>query len=204
MASKIQLDFQSLNIKERSKIVKSAVSPRPVAWITTLNENGTINLAPFSFFNVVANNMLSVSFISADDKYPDTLHNILRNREAVVNIVSLEMLDLLHESSFPYEREMSETDILNIPLDKNTTITTPSVQLSKVSFETSLNQHIPVYDSLGFKQSDLIILEISGVSIDESIYNKEKNYIDFNKLNPVTRLGGHEYGISKVYKTIKR
>lgn len=201
---KVQIDFQSLNKKERGKIVKSAIAPRPVAWVTTLNENGSVNLAPFSFFNVVADNMISISFVSNEEKYADTLINILQTKEAIVNIVSLEMLDLLHESSFPYDKEMSEADILKIPLDTSTNIETPSVLFSKVNFETTLNQHIPIYDHSGIKKSDLVILEITSASIDEEIYNKEKNYIDFNKLNPVLRLGGHDYGLSKVYRSIKR
>lgn len=202
--SKIQIDFDSLNKKERGKIVKSAIAPRPVAWVSTLNENGSVNLAPFSFFNVVADNMISISFVSNDDKYADTFCNILKTKEAIVNIVSLEMLDLLHESSFPYDREMSEADILKIPLNASLKVETPSVLFSKVNFETILNQHIPIYDHAGIKKSDLVILEITSASIDKKIYNKEKNYIDFNKLNPIVRLGGHDYGMSKIYRSIKR
>ena len=58
----IKLDFETLDHKTRQKIVKGSVIPRPIAWITSLNETGSINLAPFSYFNVISSTLLMVSF----------------------------------------------------------------------------------------------------------------------------------------------
>src|SRR5699024_3911685 len=96
--SKINFDFDLIENELRSKLLKGSVIPRPIAWISTLNETGTLNLAPFSYFNVVSSTMMIVSFMRMEASQKDTFVNLMREKEAVVHIVDYSLLEKMDET----------------------------------------------------------------------------------------------------------
>ncbi len=204
MHKKTQRDFTKLEPALQAKLLKASIVPRPIAWITSLNEDDTINLAPFSYFNMVADNILMVSFIPTQNGYKDTLDNILRTKEAVINASTLEMIHQVNDSSKTYEKNESEADLLNIKLVDSLKIKTPSVEDAKINLEVKLLEHIPITDSLGNKKSDMLLLEVIHASFDKDIINEEKDYIDISKLAPISRLAGPDFGTTQIEKNVKR
>lgn len=191
-------DYLELDKKDRHKISLSTVIPRPIAWITTLNENLTINLAPFSFFTVLSSTLLVVSFSKEEkDKYKDTYQNILREKEAVINIGNIDTLDLIDKSSQPLNYNESEVNLLKLNTNKSNKVRTPYLEEALVSFEVILEKTLDFnhLDSDDL-ENNVVFLRIQAVHIDKSIFNVYKKYIDFNKLNPVSRLNGANYGKS--------
>lgn len=90
--------------------MKGSVIPRPIAWITTLNEIASVNLAPFSFFNVISPTLLAVSFQKTNDKQKDTFLNLVREKEAVIHIVDESLLEVMDQTSASLAVNESEVD----------------------------------------------------------------------------------------------
>ena len=99
MSKTLFKNYEDLKPMEQNKLTTGSITPRPIAWVSTINDNDTINLAPFSFFSVIARDVLSISFTRKKGQMKDTLINILRTKEAVVNTASIPHLDLVNTSS---------------------------------------------------------------------------------------------------------
>ena len=197
--SKIHFDFDLIENELRSKLLKGSVIPRPIAWISTLNETGTLNLAPFSYFNVVSSTMMIVSFMRMESSQKDTYVNLMREKEAVVHIVDYSLLEKMDETGKFLLRNDSEFEKSDLSLSSSIKNRTPGIKEALVSFEVVLDQSIPLtyYDN-NDTEADLVILRAVASSVDESVYNSEKEYIMGKELNPVSRLGGVEYGLTEV------
>ena len=183
--------FKDLNAKERAKIIKGSVIPRPIAWISSLNENGSTNLAPFSYFSMLNSSLMSVSFIRLNGIKKDTARNILRTGEAVVHIADRSLIYALDLSSKPLAPDESEVDLTGLTLTASSAIQTPGIEEAKIRLEVTLHKHIELENFAGDEiESDLLLLRVVAAQIRADIYNEEKNYIDHNLLDPLSRLGG--------------
>lgn len=192
------IDFKDLKVSEQRKISQGSVIPRPIAWVSTINENGTINLAPFSYFSQLSPTLLSVSFLKQKGESKHTYLNIMRTKEAVVHISTFDQIDLIDESSMDLNYNESEADILNIEMSDSVLINTPRIKDAPISFEVKLE------DTLDFNKSgtdqienNVVFLRIVGVHLSSEVYDKESGYILIDKLNPISRLSGPNYGITK-------
>lgn len=185
----IYKEFNKIPVKQQSKIVTGSIIPRPIAWISSTNKDGSINVAPFSYFNVVSPNILSVSFLGKKD----TLKNILSQKEAVINTVEVSKLDKVSKTSLAYPYGESEALLHQIHLSNSKLIKTPRITDSKISFETKLFQHIPIRDK-DAQSADLVLLKIVGVHFNKDVYDEEKGYIQMDILNPASRLAGKYFG----------
>lgn len=191
---KIRLDFDILDPDLRGKIVKGSIIPRPIAWISSLNEIGTINLAPFSFFNMISPTIVAVSFQKSDIKMKDTFINIMREKEAVIHIVSKDLIGEMDKSAAPLKLNESELDLIDLRLSQSTKINTPGIREALIRFEVRLDKSISLLNYEGTKEeADLVILRIVGVVIDDKVFDSENNYILPKELNPVSRLAGANY-----------
>lgn len=198
-------DFNEISNKDKRKILTGSIIPRPIAWVSTKNEDGSINLAPFSYFNIVARDVLSISFVQKKAGNKDTLRNILREKEAVIHSSSIMNLDMVNKSSDEsLDYGVSEVDLLDIPLRDSKIISTPTVDLAEISFEVKLLQHVPVPNDDGTAKADLILLQVLGVSFDERVYDEAHNYILVDDLQPASRLAGKDYGSTEVIPDVKR
>ena len=106
-----RFDFAQLAPRERYKLLIGAVVPRPIAWVTTVDEKGVPNAAPFSFFNCLSADpaILAIGVENHDDmRFKDTGHNIRVTEEFTVNIVGHSNLDAMNVTAVPFGPEVDE------------------------------------------------------------------------------------------------
>jgi flavin reductase (DIM6/NTAB) family NADH-FMN oxidoreductase RutF len=134
----MEIDLKNLGQSIRYKLLTALVVPRPIAWVSTLGAQGQVNIAPYSFFNVLGNMPPLVALgpgYRADGSNKDTPANIERNGEFVVNMVDRALAEPMHQSAAPLSSEESEAATLGIELAPSQTLRTPGVKASKVRLE---------------------------------------------------------------------
>lgn len=200
----MQLNPDELHQKEVYKLLTGLIIPRPIAWVSTINEEGIPNLAPFSYFNAVGDDpphvMFSVSRTGNVNK--DTLNNILNNKEFVVNMVTEDLAEKMNATANPLQPHESEFDFANIQKGISTKVKPPLVAESPVSMECVLVHH---YNLENHKNggSTIIIGQIIHFHINDSIL-LDNFYIDLEKYQPISRLSGSNYAKLGELFTIKR
>jgi flavin reductase (DIM6/NTAB) family NADH-FMN oxidoreductase RutF len=131
-------DLRKLSKSDTYKLLASTILPRPIAWITTLNEDGTPNAAPFSFFNVVSADppLIVVGFSAAPDRDgKDTLSNIRRTGELVVNLVPEELADAMNVTATDAPRGLDELTLAGLATIASVQVAPPRIAGSPVSLE---------------------------------------------------------------------
>src|SRR6516165_3486583 len=109
----------TLSQSEIYKLMNCMIVPRPIAWVTTVSEDGIVNLAPFSTFNIICYNppLLGINMaFNTDGSRKDSARNAIASGELVVHIADEAQVDALHASAFPHPPHVSETDLLGLPL----------------------------------------------------------------------------------------
>ncbi|WP_338427433.1 flavin reductase family protein [Staphylococcus aureus] len=185
-------DAQSLTARENYKLLIGSIIPRPIAFVTTLNQDASVNAAPFSFFNIVNNHppMIAIAVQRAGGKRKDTALNIERTGDFVVHITDEDNVQDINETAAPLAYGDSELSRTELSLLTSTTIKTPGIKDAKMRFECKLSQMILLGDVLD--GADLIIGEIVTYHIDDSIY--EGNFkINPHALQAVSRLAGNDH-----------
>jgi len=179
------------------------ITPRPIAWVSTLSRDGVANIAPYSFFTVASVNppVLSVTQVNPGAKRnKDTLSNLLDTKECVVNIVSEQQLDQMNQSCANYSPEVSEFDAAHIESTASRLVKPISVKASKVRYECTLREVITVSEqSAGGK---MMLLDVVGVYIDDEAL--VDGYIDPVALKSVGKLGGDEFTKTTDIFSLKR
>jgi flavin reductase (DIM6/NTAB) family NADH-FMN oxidoreductase RutF len=183
------VDALGLDTAEAYRLLVGCVVPRPIAWITTVDESGRVNAAPFSSYNYVATDppMLAVNITSKGDTLKDTARNIRQSREFVVNVADVSTMAVMHASASEYPPDVSETDVLNIELLASTHVRPPRIASSPVQMECKLDQFIV----LGKGRNTLYIGEVVAFHLSTDIYDGQR--VDSVAMNPVARLGGPYY-----------
>ncbi|HHP7501544.1 TPA: flavin reductase family protein [Staphylococcus aureus] len=196
-------DAQSLNARENYKLLIGSIIPRPIAFVTTLNQDASVNAAPFSFFNIVNNHppMIAIAVQRAGGKRKDTALNIERTGDFVVHITDEDNVQDINETAAPLAYGDSELSLTELSLVTSTTIKTPGIKDAKMRFECKLSQMILLGDALD--GADLIIGEIVAYHIDDSIYEGDFK-INPHALQAVSRLAGNDYAKLGETFTIKR
>lgn len=188
----IKIDPQSQTERENYKLLIGSVIPRPIAFVTTMDENGIVNGAPFSYFNVVSSNppMLSVSIQRKNGARKDTANNIVTAEEFVVHIVDEDNLEKINETaaSLPYGE--SEIDHAGLELIASDILQTPGIVEAKVRYECEL-VHTWQIKNDGVVTGDFFIGRIVRFHVDEAVYEAGK--INYDVLKAVSRLAGHDY-----------
>ena len=170
-----------------------AITPRPIAWVSTVSANGISNLAPFSYFNGVCSRPAALSFSPVnkpDGTKKDTVLNIESNRQFVVNVVPFRLAKEMLTTAGEFEYEDSEFEKAGVTEAKSTCVAVPSVAESPIRFECQLIQIVPVGE--GPLAANLVIGEVLLINIDDSVLD-EKQKIDPELLDTIGRMGGMEY-----------
>jgi len=187
----------------------SAVSPRPIAFASTVDGVGNVNLSPFSFFNVFSANPPILVFSPArrvrDNTTKHTLENILITKEVVINIVNYDMVQQMSLSSTEYPAGVNEFLKSGLTEVASDIVKPPRVQEAPVQFECKVNDVIALGNQGG--AGNLIIAEVVKLHIKETILDADGK-IDANKIDAVARMGGNWYnrsreGMFEVIKPIK-
>lgn len=183
----ITIDFDTLEERDMNKILIGSVVPRPIAFVTTLSEQGVLNGAPFSYFNLISSAppLLSISIRKEGSNQKDTARNILSGQEFVVHIVSSGYLDQVNQSAFPYPPDVSEIKVVGLTQASSGKIKVPGISEAKIRFECVLETTVDLPGSI------MIIGRIVMAHIDESVYSDGK--IRVRELDPICRLSGNDY-----------
>ena len=185
---------------------KSLIVPRPIGWISSKNNEGQINLAPYSFFNAIATIppmvVIGPGGYSKSGNNKDTLLNIKNNPEFVCNFVSWDVKDIMNESSYSFDNNESEIEKLNIETEESTMVSIPRVKLSPAHFECTLFKIIDLPSDSKGNPNHLIIGNIIGINISDKII--KNNRIDIGELKPISRMGYDEYALINTIFSMKR
>jgi len=168
------------------RLLSTAVTPRPIGWISTTSPEGVDNLAPYSFFNVVAVDPPVVMFApvgSSDLK--DTPRNVQETEQFVVNTVTHDLIEEMNATSATLPAGESEFDQVGIERADSVAVEPPRVAAAKVVLECEL------YDWTEVGGSVLVLGEVVHVHVDESVLTDGK--VDSDKLETVGRLAGSQY-----------
>ncbi len=178
-------DTGELQPQQIYKLLSGSIIPRPIAWLTTQNSTGLVNIAPFSFFNVVSSQppLISVSFTGNKD----SLNNLLTTQEAVVHLVNAENVDQMNQTAAQLTADKSEAKTFSVELESSNILQVPSIKNSKVRFETQLYKHLPLEN-----EGHLVLLKIVKFVVADELID-ENFHIDAEKLNPIARLAGNQY-----------
>ena len=177
------------------KYILGAVTPRPIAFASTLDSDGNLNLSPFSFFNAFSANPPILIFSPArrvrGNTTKHTLENVIETKEVVIGIVTAEMAQQISLSSCDFEKGVNEFEKAGFTAVKADLVTPYLIKESPVNFECKMNEVIALGKEGG--AGNLVICEVLKIHIDETILDADEN-IDPLKLNALSRLGGSWYG----------
>ena len=172
----------------------SAVAPRPIAFASTVDKEGNVNLSPFSFFNVFSANPPTLIFSPArrvrNNTTKHTLENVLETKEVVINIVTEEIVHQASLSSTEYAEDVNEFIKAGLTEVKSDIVAPPRVLESKVSIECMVNDVISLGNEGG--AGNLIICEVVKVHIHEEVLD-EDGRISTERMKLVARMGGSWY-----------
>ncbi|EEF23566.1 Protein MTH_152, putative [Ricinus communis] len=179
----MQIDPADHSVATGYKLLTNLVVPRPIAWVSTLNENDSINLAPFSFFNAVGSDPLYI-IVSVGEyergQPKDTARNIRARGEFVVNLVTEELFEAMNLSAaeFPYGR--SELEAAGLQTAESSKIKTPRVAQARASLECRLHEAHPVGNYTLFI-GEVVMFHIADELLGERLH--------INGFAPIGRMG---------------
>jgi len=189
----MQIDFASLTPLERYRWLASTVTPRPIAWVSTLSPSGVSNLAPFSFFQVISDDpptlLVNVNH-RADGSLKDTLVNARATGELVIHLVPYAQAEAMNASSAQLAPEQSEFEHGAIATAPSLRVKAPRVATAPVAFECRLVQALPYPAEV--PNCHLLFAEVLLAHIDDAVLN-EQGRIDPARLDLIGRLGGAAY-----------
>lgn len=177
------IDVEKISPLDGYKLITNLIVPRPIAWVTSRNENGSINLAPFSFFNAMGSNPLLVVICVGMESAgvpKHTAKNILRTKEFVINMVTPELIDAMNISAADFPEGMSELEAAGLHTIESIKITVPRLAEAKVSFECKLH----TYQQIG--PNNLLIGTVHAFHVEDSLIG---NRFHINGFTPIGRLG---------------
>jgi len=147
----MQLDPETLAVRDRYLLMIATILPRPIAWVATVSPEGKPNLAPFSFFTGICANPMTVCFAPVNDrngKKKDTLINIEATGQFTVNIVNEKNAEKMNATSAPYAYGVNEFEQCGVTAITSAIVKPPRVKESPVSYECELQQIVMIGDDL--------------------------------------------------------
>ncbi len=190
----ITINPKEVSVSELHAYLLGVIAPRPIAFASTINLQGQVNLSPFSYFNVFGSNppilVFSPSRRVRDQTVKHTLENILEHPEVVINIVNYAMVEQMSLASTEYEKGINEFVKAGFTEEKSVMVRPPRVGEAPASFECKVKQTIETGQGGG--AGHLIICEVVLAHIREDILNEEGK-VDPHRLDAVARMGGEWY-----------
>ncbi|WP_395042701.1 flavin reductase family protein [Flavobacterium sp.] len=200
----MQFDPKDLEHSAIYKLLTGSVIPRPIGWISTIDENGINNLAPFSYFNAVADDPPHLMFSTArsNNSNKDTLNNVLATKQFVVNLVTEDLVEQMNITAQAVPSNVDEFILANVTPINSEIVKPKRVKESKISFECELVHHyfIENQDNGG---ACVVIGRIVMMHFDDEVLLD--NYkINLDNYKPVSRLAGSNYAkIGEIF-SVKR
>ena len=185
------------------RLMVASVTPRPIAWISTLSQAGALNLAPYSFFTVASCNppVLAVTQVNPRDRAAkDTLTNLRATGECVVNIVSEQLVETMNASCADYPPDVSEFVALDIESEPSHAVKPGGVRAAHVRFECKLRELLEI-SSLPMG-GHMMLLDVINIYVNESVL--VDGHIAPDLLNTIGKLGGDWYSKTHECFELKR
>ena len=182
----MEFDFSKLTSKDRYKLLSSTVIPRPIALVSTIDENGVLNAAPYSFFNMFAEEpatcVLGIQK-RPDGKYKDTSSLIRKSGEYVINLVDMDLAESMNISSINFDPEYDEFDLAGFTPVPSRLIAPPRIKEAPVSFECRRTVTLQLNE-----ERDLVVGEVLTMHARDGLIDTETLYLDREKYDVVGRL----------------
>lgn len=187
----MQIDPQTAPQQSIYKLLIGCVVPRPIAWVSSLSDDGIPNLAPFSFFMAVCNDPPTLAFSSGRraGAKKDTVRNIEHTQDFVVNLVDDALAEQMNLTSGEYPPEVDEFACTGLTAAPGVKVRAPRVAEAPINLECRVVQILPV----GHGPHNLVLGEIVQFHIRDDLYNPTTGRIDMYTLHPVGRLAGELY-----------
>lgn len=185
-----RFDFADLSARDRYKLLIGTIVPRPIAWITTVDGQGRVNAAPFSFFNVLSSDPAIVGVgigTHPDLSVKDTGRNIQMTGEFTVNIVDHACLEAMNVTATPFPSEVDELAAAGLTPVPGTHVASPYIAEAPVALEC--RRHVTVEVSAS---RAIVLGQVVAMHIRRSLVN-ERLHVDPVKLDALGRMGGHGY-----------
>ncbi|MBX5131290.1 flavin reductase family protein [Rhizobium lentis] len=184
----VSFDFKELSERERYKLMIGTIIPRPIALVTTVDEHGRINAAPFSFFNCLSADppILAIGVENnADMSFKDTGHNIRLTEVFTVNIVSFAIAEAMHVCGAKYPRGVDELKQAGLTAIPGAKVASPFIAEAPAAFEC--RRHVTL--ELG-RSRQIILGEIVYAHYRDGVVDPERLHVDPAAVDAVARLGG--------------
>jgi flavin reductase (DIM6/NTAB) family NADH-FMN oxidoreductase RutF len=197
------IDPAEISGRDRYQLITSLVVPRPIGWISTWDEAGKANLAPFSFFNAISATpmLVAVSIGQRAGQSKDTLVNLRSRGEFCVNVVTEPLLEAMNATSAEVGPEVDEFELAGLGRGVSLCVDAPYVQECPAVFECRVRQEVDLGDT-GYA---LVIGEIVGVRLGDSLTMAAGTMtVDSSALRPVGRMSGAEYMLPREMRILPR
>ncbi|SFF21137.1 NADH-FMN oxidoreductase RutF, flavin reductase (DIM6/NTAB) family [Paenibacillus catalpae] len=190
----IRIDPEEISERENYKLLTGTIIPRPIALVTTLSEDGVLNAAPFSYFNIVTADppLISVSVQRKKGIPKDTSRHAIARGEFVVHIADEAYVEKLNVTAANLPPEESEVALAGLTAVPSEHISVPGIAEAKVRLECVLEQAIPLGGTAEAPAADLLIGRVVRYHLDEAVVD-ERRHVDAAALQPVSRLAGSSY-----------
>jgi flavin reductase (DIM6/NTAB) family NADH-FMN oxidoreductase RutF len=199
------LDLERTSDIDLYQLATHIVTPRPIAWVTTQNADGIVNLAPFSYFGLVCDEpillVLSIgrrTDIDGVSSQKDTARNLLEDGQAVVHVVEEDLFEPMVQSSASHPANVSEVDALGLATEPSMKVRPPRLARASVSLECVLDRHLEI----GNEPNDFFILRAVAAHVADSVTSG--GLPDPTKLRTLGKLGGPHYAVTTLTKAMKR
>lgn len=185
---------------------KAIVSPRPIGWVSSMSKDGTLNLAPFSFFNAMSDNpptvVLGFSGTHSEGGPKDTLSNIEDTGEFVCNVVTYDIRDAMNATSEMAARSINEFDLGNLTALPSLLVKPPRVKESPVNMECKYLQTIDLPSNNPEQPNRMLLGQVVGIHISDEIITD--GLVDMSKFRPLARLGYKDYtSVTDVFSLLR-
>ena len=200
----MEFNPDTLSSKAIYKLLTGSIIPRPIAWIATIDDAGTNNLAPFSYFNMVGDDPPHVMFSTRRDNNSnkDTLNNILATKQFVVNMVTEALAEQMNSTAQAVPAEVDEFQMVGVTPIPSSVVKPMRVKESPIQLECEMVHHYFLEDH---KQGGacIVIGRVVRMHFDESVLLEDYK-INMETYKPIARLAGSNYSkIGEVFQ-IKR
>ena len=184
-------DFANLSARDRYKLLIGTVIPRPIAFVTTVNEDGQPNAAPYSFFNVLSADPAIVAIgveNRPDMAFKDTTRNVRMTEVFTVNIVDDALVQAMNTCAIDFPSNVNELEMAGLTAVPGTHVACPRILEAPASLECRRYMTMAVG-----KSREILFGEVLGVFIREDAVNPDTLHVDQRLMDAVGRLGGHGY-----------
>ncbi|WP_372622165.1 flavin reductase family protein [Falsiroseomonas sp.] len=184
----MEFDFADLPREARSKLLHSTIVPRPIAWVVTRHAHGGTNAAPFSFFNVVSTEppLLCIGMAARTDGDKDTLANIRRSGQFVVNLVPMAMAEAMNQTSAEFGPEVDELARCGLATQPSSNVDPPRIAGSPVAMECETFRLVDLDQGGAVVLGRVLAMHLA----EEMLLDPARQYVDTPRLGLIGRMHG--------------